>query len=106
MAWFLINVGVWQLGNFDGAKFIIIAGLGVCGGTFSIISSVTWPRLFGVKHLGAISGFNMGWIVAGSALGPALYALGELITGNYNFISVAFLLISFLLLLLSLKIKQ
>jgi sugar phosphate permease len=55
--------------------YLIILGNGIAGGIFGVLSSVTWPRFFGTKHLGEISGFNMSCIVFGSAIGPYLFSL-------------------------------
>jgi len=63
---------------------LLIAGMGISGGTFGTLSSITWVRLYGHTHLGAISGFAMGWMVAGSAVGPYLFSLAEQLTGSYN----------------------
>jgi len=46
--------------------YLIIIGNGIAGGLFGVVSVVSWPRFYGTKHLGEISGFNMSWIVAGS----------------------------------------
>lgn len=63
---------------------ILIVGNGIMGSQFGLIMSVTWPRLFGTLHLGAISGMVMGWVVAGSAVGPYLFSLSENYTGGYR----------------------
>jgi OFA family oxalate/formate antiporter-like MFS transporter len=63
--------------------FFLIMGMGVSGGTFGTLSSVTWVRLYGNTHLGAISGFAMGWTVVGSAVGPYMFSLVEKYTGSY-----------------------
>ena len=62
----------------------LIVGNGLMGSTFGLLMSVTWPRLFGLKHLGAVSGLCMGWVVAGSALGPYLFSLSESVFGSYR----------------------
>lgn len=68
-------------------------GFGISNGLFSLLSGAVWPKLFGRKHLGAISGFNMSWVVAGSALGPYLFSLGNSWTGNYQAVLYASLVI-------------
>jgi MFS transporter, OFA family, oxalate/formate antiporter len=60
------------------------AGFGISNGLFSLLTAAGWPKLFGREHLGAISGVNMSWIVAGSAVGPYLFSLGESMTNNYQ----------------------
>jgi len=59
-------------------------GLGVSNGLYSLLSGAAWPRLFGRRHLGAIAGLSMGWIVAGSAVGPFLFSLGLAARGNFH----------------------
>lgn len=75
---------------------LLIVGNGMNGGMFGITSSVSWPRFFGRKHLGAVSGFAMGWTVGGSALGPYLFSLSLDLTGHYaaaGFLSAAIVVV-------------
>jgi len=65
------------------ALVLLIVGNGVIGGTFGLNSTVTWPRFFGLSHLGAVSGSAMTWIIAGSALGPYLFSLSLDYAGSY-----------------------
>ena len=76
--------------------WIVIIGNGITIGLYNILLSVTWPRFYGTTHLGAISGFNLSFVVAGSAAGPLLFSLSEKITGNY-FISILACLIVFII---------
>ncbi len=62
---------------------LLIIGNGIVFGAFGVVSTVTWPRFFGAAHLGAISGFAMGWVVGGSAVGPYLFSLSFRFTGSY-----------------------
>lgn len=59
-------------------------GLGISNGLFSLLMGAAWPKLFGRKFLGSISGINMGFIVAGSALGPYIFSLGKHFSGTYT----------------------
>ncbi len=63
---------------------LVIVGNGISNGMFGILISITWPRFFGTKHLGSISGFVMSCTVIGSAIGPFLLSLSEKYTQNYN----------------------
>ena len=63
---------------------LIILGNGMSGGTFNALTTLVWPRFYGTKHLGAISGFAMGILVAGSALGPIALSLSLSIAGSYG----------------------
>lgn len=65
------------------AIYFLIAGQGIVSGLFSVINTVTWPRFFGTKHLGAISGYSMSWTVIASALGPYLLSLSLKYTNSY-----------------------
>ncbi len=67
------------------SKVLLITGMGISAGLFGIITSVTWPKLYGRKHLGAISGLGMSFMVAGSALGPWIFSLMENIWGHYRY---------------------
>jgi sugar phosphate permease len=60
-----------------------IVGQGIMHGVFGVLSSVTWPRFFGRRHLGAISGFAMAIMVGGTAIGPYLFSLGRDLTDGY-----------------------
>ncbi len=65
-------------------RWIMIFGNGIMNGMFGVLSAVTWPRLFGVRHLGAISGYAMSYTVIGSAIGPFIYSLSYRVTGQYD----------------------
>lgn len=88
------------------AYWLIIAGNGVVWGLYTVLIGVTWPRFFGLKNLGAISGFSMSWTVIGSALGPYLFSLSLERTGHYQTIGWICLVISVLLLLLAFKAEN
>ncbi|MBD5778758.1 MFS transporter [Pelagicoccus sp. NFK12] len=61
----------------------LVVGFGVSGGCFGAISGVFMPRFFGLKHLGAISGFFASIIVIGSAVGPLAFSLARGMAGSY-----------------------
>lgn len=67
------------------AAILLIAGFGVANGLFGVLNSITWPKLYGREHLGAISGMAMSFMVAGSALGPWSFSLMEKIWGHYRY---------------------
>jgi MFS transporter, OFA family, oxalate/formate antiporter len=50
---------------------------------FGIFITITWPRLFGTKHLGEIAGSAMGIVVTTSALGPLIMSLSNRFIGSY-----------------------
>jgi len=65
-------------------RWLFILGYGLPGGLFSVLSTVVWPRYFGRKHLGAITGVNFSSMVLASALGPHLFSLSEESTGSFD----------------------
>ncbi len=64
--------------------WLAVGGYGISGGLFGCLVTVTWPRFFGVQHLGAISGLNMSIMVFASAIGPYLFAKGQAMTGSFH----------------------
>jgi len=63
---------------------LLIAGMGTANGAFVVLVNIAWVNTFGKQHLGAISGYAMGWAVAGSAVGPFLFSFLRDLYGNYN----------------------
>ena len=47
------------------------------------MSGIVWPRVFGRKWLGSISGVGMSSMVIGSGIGPLLFGAFFATTGNY-----------------------
>lgn len=66
------------------AYWLVIAGNGILSGMFGILSTITWPKYFGRKHLGAISGFNQAFNVFFSAIGPWIFSQSLSLTGSYR----------------------
>jgi MFS family permease len=79
----LVGGGVVLLDTVRG-KYMIIIGYGISRGLFTTLVSVTWPRFFGRKHLGAISSFNMSFVVFFGALGPLIFGWSFNKTGDYH----------------------
>lgn len=75
-------IGLMDVANPTGRLFYII-GMGISGGLFGALITIVWPRYFGRRHLGAISGMNLSMIVFGSAIAPALFSAGQMMTGTY-----------------------
>ncbi len=63
-----------------------VAGNGICGGAFSCLTSIVWPRFFGRRWLGAIAGVGMSSMVIASGLGPIMFGAAAQVTGSYHFI--------------------
>ncbi len=95
----LSALGLTMLGEQAPAYAMVIVGNGIVWGLYTVLIGVTWPRFFGLKHLGAISGFSLSWTVIGSALGPYLFSLSIDFTGSYDLVGWVCLGISAVLLL-------
>jgi hypothetical protein len=89
------------LGDSRGAYGLLIFGNGVTWGMYIVLAAVTWPRFFGLKNLGAISGFSMSWQVIGSALGPYLFSVAFGMNGTYGVVGMFSLVVSLILFILS-----
>jgi MFS transporter, OFA family, oxalate/formate antiporter len=97
------TVGLIMLGGIPFAYWMIIIGNGMVWGLYTVLIGVTWPRFYGLKHLGAISGFSLSWTVIGSALGPYMFSLSVDFTGSYDLVAWICLAIAFMLVGLSFK---
>ncbi len=63
---------------------LLTVSLGITGGLFGLLLSITWPKYFGRDHLGAISGLNMAMLVVGSAVGPMVWSMALKFSGSYR----------------------
>lgn len=66
------------------AAVIAVAAWGMAQGCYAPLTSAAIPRLFGRRHLGSIAGLQISVGVIGSAIGPALFALVQSLTGSYR----------------------
>ena len=80
------SIAIVYLGSELSVTFLII-GLGIANGAFVALLNLAWVKTFGKKHLGAISGYAMGWTVAGSALGPFLFSTLRDLSGDYDLVA-------------------
>ena len=98
----LAGLAVGSLGilNLESSWFrlMLIIGFGVQGGIWGCLTIIAWPRFYGRKHLGAISGAFMGAQVFASAIGPPVFGLSESLNGDYS--SAAWISVTLNLLLL------
>ncbi len=76
------SLGILHLETAWG-RVLLMIGYGVQGGVWGCLSVVAWPRFYGRKYLGAISGLFMGVVVFSSAIGPAVFGLSDKLTGSY-----------------------
>ncbi len=79
-------LGIAGMAHVDSSllRIAAIIGLGVSGGCFGTLSTVTMPRYFGRQHLGAIAGVEMMTLVMASAIGPSLLALFKELFSSYQ----------------------
>lgn len=79
----LSTIGLVSL-EYDWAYYTVIIGTGILHGMFGVLSPITWPKYFGRKHLGAISGFSQSFNVFFSALGPLIFSQSLTLNGSYQ----------------------
>jgi MFS transporter, OFA family, oxalate/formate antiporter len=98
-------IALFSLGNMnDGIYYYgFIVGHGMANGLYNVLMTVTWPRFYGRKNLGRISGFVMSLIVFFSAIGPFLFSFSFTRFGSYSFAS--FVLAFFILILIIFSFK-
>ena len=93
---FLGSIGLTSLSSSWGI-YLIIAGAGIMGGLFSVLNAIAWPRLYGRKFIGTISGKAMSMIVLASALAPFLFSQSFSMFKSYA--GVAWLALGFMVFL-------
>ncbi|MBT3199076.1 MAG: MFS transporter [Phycisphaerales bacterium] len=96
LAWFNTNAG-WTATTI---------GFGLSGGTWGVLGNVTFPRYFGRKHLGAISGVCMSALVIASAIGPAYFSYGKAVLGSYRNAALSTLVLPLIILALAFFTKN
>ncbi len=79
----LASVSMLIIDSPAGIPLMIVA-FGLAGGFFGTLLAVTFPKLYGTKHIGAITGLASSVVVAGSALGPWLFSIIKESTGSYE----------------------
>ena len=100
--------GAWGLLNLEygWGYWVLIIGLGICSGLWGVLSNLAFIRFFGRLYLGEISGLNMSLTVLGSAIGPALFSLGNDLFGSYDTAIWFNIILLSALLLFAISIKQ
>ena len=86
--------------------WLLVAGFGVGGGLWGVLSNLAFIRFFGPNHLGEISGLNTSVTVLASALGPFLFSFARDYTGSYAAAQTGCLAALVVLLILSVVIPQ
>jgi MFS family permease len=97
------TLGLIMLGGMNVAYWLVITGNGIVWGLYSVLIGVTWPRFYGLKNLGAISGSSLSFTVAGSALGPYMFSLSLEMTGSYDLVGWICMSIAVFLFVLAFK---
>ncbi len=90
----------------DWGYWLLIVGLGSCSGLWGVLSNLAFIRFFGRLYLGEISGLNMSLTVLGSAIGPALFSVGNDLFGSYDAAIWLNVILLAALLLAAMMIKQ
>ncbi len=101
----LASLGLFYLGT-SFSIYMLIVGLGVFSGLFAVVNAVTWPRYFGRKHLGAITGKVMSFLVIASAIAPSLFSYCYTLLGSYATISYLTLGVLLFLVIGSIRVKN
>ncbi len=106
----LTTLGIGCLGmlafEIQWSRIMVIICFGIQGGVWGCLSLVTWPRFYGRKHLGAISGLSMSCQVFASAIGPPVFGASEHFTGNYHNAAWVAALLNLVLLIGSFKARS
>jgi MFS family permease len=84
-------MAVSQMGGYVAIQYLAhpagyvltAAGLGIACGLFGPVQTIALPQYFGRLHLGAINGRFYAFCVLASAVGPALFAGIEQMTGSF-----------------------
>jgi OFA family oxalate/formate antiporter-like MFS transporter len=101
----LASLGLMFLSRPIGV-YLLILGLGILGGLFSVVNAVTWPRYYGRKFLGSITGKIMSFLVIASAIAPSLFSYCYSTFGSYSYISYVTLAFLVFLIIAALKVKN
>ena len=101
----LASFGLLFLSSTFGV-YMLIVGLGTLSGLFAVINAVTWPKYFGRKYLGSITGKVMSFLVIASAIAPSLFSYCFSSFGSYSNISYITLVFLLFLIIGSFKVKN
>ena len=99
----LTTTGLIILSDSPLPYWMVVSGNGVTWGLFTVLIAVVWPRFYGLKHLGAISGYSLSWTVIASALGPYLFSKSLDLIDNYDLIGYFSLTVTLVLFVLAFR---
>ncbi len=86
--------------------YFLIAGLGVYSGLFAVVNAVTWPRYFGRKFLGEITGKVASFLVIASAIAPSIFSYSFTTFGSYKYIGYVLLPFLIFMFFAAFKVKN
>ena len=80
------SMGAWGLLHLhtEWGYWLLVAGFGIGGGLWGVLSNLAFIRFFGPAHLGEISGLNTSVTVLASAIGPFVFSFSRDYTGSYT----------------------
>lgn len=99
----LTTFGLIILKDAPLSYWMIVTGNGITWGLYTVLIAVVWPRFYGLKHLGAISGYALSYMVIGSALGPYFFSKSFQFTGDYVLIALVSLIVTLILFILAFR---
>jgi len=80
----IATVGLIYLDRWPWMIHVMITGNGILLGLYGVFLSVVWPRFYGIRYLGAISGRAMTFVVLGSSIGPIIFSESLAHTDSYS----------------------
>ena len=86
--------------------WLLVAGFGVGGGLWGVLSNLVFIRQYGALHLGEISGLNTSLTVMASAIGPVFFSLAQDLSGTFDTAAYVCIAGLVLLLLTSIVVRQ
>lgn len=101
----MISLGVIYFDEAEGF-WLIVVGYGVSNGVFVSLITMIWPRFFGRKNLGAVSGACTLFVVFASAFGPILMSELQIYFANYSEPFFALSLVQSVLVITSLFVEN
>ncbi len=101
-------VALFSLSQLDSGIFYygFMIGNGISSGLYNVLMAVTWPRFYGRKYLGSISGQVMAIIVFASAFGPLFFSFSNTNFGGYQIAFYLVMVVLEVLLVLSFKAEN
>ncbi len=94
--------------NFSADLFrnFFIAGYSISGALFGIMLTVVWPRYYGRKHLGSISGLTMSILVFASSIAPIAFSFLKDLTGSFKTVTIISIIIPVLCIIPALTVHN